>query len=115
MALAALKIYAKLFNSLSPVLGRVGSVELFRRSLQLTGNTFPFFTEVRTTEPSGLLTALGVFLQEQEPEVILKASIALMTAYLELLAAFIGERLTWHLVQEAWPDLSPSLSEEIAE
>jgi hypothetical protein len=113
MAMAALNVYAKLFNSLSPVLGRVGSFELFRRSLQLAAETFPFYKAVRTPEPDGLLTAVGVLLQEQEPEVILKASVALVTAYLELLAAFIGERLTWQLVQEAWPGLSPS--EEVPE
>jgi hypothetical protein len=108
MALAALSVYAKLFTSLSPMLGRVGSFALFRRSVQLTENDFPFYKKVGGTEPDGLLTAVGVLLQEQEPEVIVKASIALVTAYLELLAAFIGEQLTWHLVQEGWPGLSPS-------
>lgn len=37
---------------------------------------------------------------------------ALLAAHLELLATFIGERLTWRLLLEAWPDLlTPPLPE----
>jgi hypothetical protein len=39
----------------------------------------------------------------------------LLVTYLELLATFIGERLTWQLLQETWPDLLTSPPQEIHE
>jgi hypothetical protein len=32
--------------------------------------------------------------------------------FVELLATFIGERLTWQLLQEAWPDILTVSSKE---
>jgi hypothetical protein len=112
LALGALNVFGKLLSSLTPMLGEAGSVELFRRSLKLTEGTFPFFKEARTSERGGLLATAGVFLQNQKPDVAREASVALLTAYLELLASFIGHPLTWQLLQEAWPDLLTSLSQE---
>lgn len=43
------------------------------------------------------------------------ATVALLAAYLELLATFIGERLTRQLLYEAWPDLVTSPPQEISE
>jgi len=114
IALDAVTILAKLLSNLTPMLGEGGSSELFRRSLRLTEDTFPFYKAARTAERSGLLAGVGVVLENQQPDVAQEAAIAILTAYLELLATFIGERLTWQLVQEAWPDLLITSSEEIS-
>lgn len=42
----------------------------------------------------------------------MEAMVALLAAYMELLATFIGEPLTRQLLQEAWPDLHVSPSQE---
>lgn len=115
VALAATNVLGKLLGTFSQVLGEIGSAELFRRSLNSTEHTFPLYKEVRTADPSGLLAAVGVFLQKQDSDVAVAAANALLATYLELLATFIGERLTLQLLKEAWPDLLNSRPQEIQE
>ncbi len=111
LASAAVNVYATLLNTLSPLLGDIGSSALLRRSLKLTEATYPCYTEVRVADQDGLLNAVGACLRKQPLDVAWDASVAVLTAYIELLATFIGERLTWQLLHEAWPDLhmSPTL------
>ena len=85
IALSTLGAFSKLSSSLTPVLGEVGSTELFRRTLRIVENPFPILKELRTADRSGLLAALGVFLQNQKPDVALESSIALLATYIELL------------------------------
>ena len=112
VASAAVTVYTQLLSTLSHLLGELGSAALLRRSLRLTETAFPCYTEVRRAGADGLLQAVGVCLRRQVPDVALEASIALLAAYLELLATLIGERLTRQLLQEAWPELFMSLSEK---
>ena len=105
VAAAAVTIYTKLLGSLSPLLGEIGSTALFRRSVKLAEASFPCYTEARAAEQNGLLNAVGLCLRNQRPDVARNASVALLTAYIELLATLLGERLTGQLLQEAWPDL----------
>jgi hypothetical protein len=112
LASAAVNVYATLLTSLSPLLGDLGSSALLRRSLKLTEATFPCYTEVRVAEQDGLLNAVGACLRKQSPDVAWDASVAVLTAYIELLATFIGERLTRQLLHEAWPDLHISPTQE---
>ena len=102
---AAVAVHRKLLGTLSPLLGDIGSLALFRRSLKLSEATFPLYSEVRSNDREGLLNALLEILRKQSPNVILTASVALLAAYVELLATFIGERLTRQLLQEAWPEI----------
>ena len=111
LALAAVHVYATLLTSLSPLLGDSGSSALLRRSLKLTEATFPCYTEARDGK-DGLLNAVGACLRKQSPDVAWDASVAVLTAYIELLATFIGERLTRQLLHEAWPDLHISPTQE---
>jgi hypothetical protein len=112
LAAAAINICATLLKVLSPLLGNVGSQALFRRSLKLTEGTFPYYREARSAEDDALLDAVGACLRRQQQDVALEASVALLVAFVELLATFIGERLTWQLLQETWPDIPPFPSEE---
>ncbi len=45
-------------------------------------------------------------------DVAREATSTLLLTFVELLATFIGERLTWQLLQEAWPDVLTVSSEE---
>ncbi|MDQ6735645.1 MAG: hypothetical protein M3Z35_16260 [Nitrospirota bacterium] len=105
LASAAVSIVETLVNTLSPLVGSIGSQALLGRSLTLTARAFPCYAEVRGAGQT-LLNAVGACLQKQEPDVAMKATAALLTTYLELLATFIGERLTLQLLQAAWPDIS---------
>lgn len=95
---ATVAVHAKLLGTLSPLLGDIGSLALFRRSLKLSEATFPLYSEVRSNYREGLLNALHEILRKQSPDVVLTASVALLAAYITLLETFIGEQLTWQLV-----------------
>jgi len=102
---AAVAVQRKLLGTLSPLLGDIGSLALFRRSLKLSEATFPLYSDVRSNDREGLLNALHEILRKQSPNVILTASVALLAAYINLMETFIGEQLTRQLLQDAWPDL----------
>lgn len=112
LASAAIGMYETLLKTLSPLLGNVGSRALFRRSLKLAEGTFPSYREARSAEDDALLKAVEACWRRQQQDVALAASVALLVAFIELLATFIGERLTWQLMQEAWPDILTVPSEE---
>lgn len=102
----------RLLACVSAILGEAGSVGLFRRSLRLTEAAFPFFSDARNTNLDILLSEVSRCLQAQSVEVAHEASVELLAIHLELLATFIGPRVTKQLLQEAWPNLRTSDPEE---
>lgn len=112
LALAAVGLCETLLKTLSPLLGKGGSLALFRRSLKLTEETFPCYSEARSAQEDGILNAVGACLRRQKLDVAREATSTLLLTFVELLATFIGERLTWQLLQEAWPDVLTVSSEE---
>ena len=112
VAASAERIYTRLLACISAVLGNAGSVGLFRRSLRLTETTFPFFSDARNADLDILLSEVSRCLQAQPAEVAHEASVELLEIHLELLATFIGPRVTKQLLQEAWPNLRTSDPEE---
>lgn len=109
---SAVRVYAKLLTCLSSLIGEEGSAGLFRRSVRLAEATFPFYSAVWDAKSDTVLTRVGTCLQAQRAEAALEASVELLAIYIELLATFIGQRLTEQLLQEVWPDLRTSVSEE---
>ena len=112
LASAAVRLCETLLKTLSPLLGDGGSQALLRRSLNLAEETFPFYREARNAEGDSLLKAVGACLRGQKLNVSREASIALLLTFVELLATFIGARLTWQLLQEAWPEILTGPPEE---
>jgi hypothetical protein len=62
---------------------------------------------------ASLLKAVGGCVRSQAPDLAMEVSLGLLIAYLDLLATFIGERLTLRLLQDAWPDVLTSPSPEM--
>ena len=112
LASAAVGMCETLLKILSPLLGKMGSQGLFRRSLKLTEGAFPWYGEARTAKEDAVLEAVRACLCQQQQDVAREASVALLTAFVELLATFIGGRLTRQLLQEAWPKILTVPSEE---
>jgi hypothetical protein len=112
LALAALMVYEKLLAHLYAVIGE-GNHALFRFSLRRTRTTFTCFTEVRATDPDAVLNEVRVCLHTQEPDMARQASIALFMNLIELLATFIGPRITWQILHAAWPNILDSSPEEL--
>lgn len=114
LATAAVEIFTALLATLSPLLGQAGSLALLRRSVRLSESIIPCYSDI-PAEQDNMIQAVGACLRGQPLDEAREASEALLIAYLELLANFIGERLTLQLLQEAWPGLRTSLSEETEE
>jgi hypothetical protein len=115
LATAVVAIFRTLLATLSPLLGQSGSLALFRRSVRLSESVVPFYAELRAAEQDHIVEAVGTCLHGQPLHKGQEAAEALLVAYLELLANFIGEQLTWQILQEAWPGLRSSLAEETEE
>jgi hypothetical protein len=115
LATAVVAIFTTLLATLSPLLGQSGSLALFRRSIRLSESIVPFYAELRAAEQDHMVKAVGTCLRGQALHDAQDAAEALLVAYLELLANFIGEQLTWQILQEAWPGLRSSLAEETEE
>lgn len=116
LASSVVAAHAKFLTNVSSLVGVMGSTALLRRSLMLTHAAFPFHTQVLEDGENDLLNAVGACWRQQAPDLIVEASVALLTAYLELLASFIGGQLTRHIVLSTWPELltSPSVEEKPA-
>jgi hypothetical protein len=112
LAAAAVGLYEILLNKLSPLLGDAGSQALFRRSVKLSQEAFPCYREAQSAPNDPLLGLVGECLRKQELELARKASVGLLLVFVELLATFIGERLTGQLLQESWPDVLSFPSQE---
>jgi len=112
LASAVVAFHTKVLTGVSFLVGVLGSVTLFRRSVWLTQTAFPHYAEVLAAEPSGILHAVGALIEKQPLDIGRESSIALMTTNLEVRMIFIGEPLTRQLVLDAWPVLRAPLSQE---
>lgn len=106
LAAAAGRLFARISQHLSVVIGRMGVEALFRRTVKLRQAEFPFLDEQIVSgaegEPTG--EALRLRLQEQGPDAIREASLAIFATFAGLLVTIVGERLAWSLLREVWPE-----------
>jgi hypothetical protein len=105
VAVALVAVLSKLLASLEGLLG-AGNEALLRRSVRLTEAAFPCYMEVQSADQDGLVKAVSASLRKQTPEVAWDASVALLSAYIDLLVTLIGSGLTWQLFRETWSDLT---------
>jgi hypothetical protein len=101
-AAAAWLVYEKLNARLAPLLGSSGLEMLFVRSAKLAQAEFASLAEVGT--PDGL-SKLGACLQALDPGDATEAAAVLFGNFLDLIATFIGERLTVLVLRSAWPTI----------
>lgn len=99
---AAFAVLERLRPHLSTFMGGVGFHALLSRALLLASAKVPWLTTVKV-KPEGALEVMEAQVDSRE---VFEGSVALLAQLLELLEAFIGERLTLHLVQELWPEVS---------
>ena len=102
-ALAAGRIYEKLFAALAPLVGAAGARALLARGVKLAAVDFLALTRFATDPKSGDSERLVGCLRAERPAAIEQATVALCAATLSLLETLIGERLTANVVRSAWP------------
>ena len=95
----------KLRPHLAALLGNVGFRALLSRALALANTDIPWLRAVHV-KADGSFEGLDELEAQVDPEEIFEGCVVLLAQLLGLLAAFIGENLTLHLVRDVWPKLS---------
>jgi hypothetical protein len=108
-ATAVARVYDKLNERLTPLLGSAGVQALFLRSGALVRGQFTALADLSALESS---TQLRESLRTPDPAVAANVAEALFGSFLALIATFIGERLTTQALRSAWPTIEePALQE----
>lgn len=101
----AFRVCEKLHPHLALLAGNAGFRALLTRALALPHPQVPWLRAVQV-KPDGSLTWLGELETQVAPQEIAAGGGVLLAELLGLLVAFIGEKLTLRLVQQAWPELA---------
>lgn len=106
LAAASGRLLEKLSQRLGQVIGPSGVRAIFLRAVSLRKSEFVFLDDrmVARDERDGVAEPIRTFLKGHEPEVIRDVAVALFATSAGLLANVIGDRLTWSLLQQIWPD-----------
>jgi hypothetical protein len=100
---AAFRVCEKLRQPLSRLAGLTGFRSLLSRALALASGEVRWLKAVHVSA-DGSLEGLDEGQAQWSVDEIAQGEVVLIAQLLGLLVTFIGEGLTWRLVQEAWPD-----------
>lgn len=106
LAAASGRLFDRLSDQLATVIGPVGVQAIFLRAVNMRKAELAFLDERIVPRERGDNPAefLRQCLREQKPEVIQEVSVILFATFTGLLITVIGERLSWSLLQQIWPD-----------
>ncbi len=106
LAAASGRLLDRLSHRLAEVIGPEGVEAIFLRAVKLRKPEFAFLDKCIVPRERGdsLAEPLRDCLREQEPDVIREVSVILFATFAGLLANVIGDRLSWSLLQQIWPD-----------
>jgi hypothetical protein len=110
-AAAAVRVYERLFERLSPVIGVAGMRAILARSARITKPRFPSLEAASVASDLAAEHLRSCFLQLEEAEMA-DAAAALYGTLLGLLNGFIGERLVWQVLRSAFPGIEESKPNE---
>lgn len=99
--------WRRVADTLAPVIGELGVVALFDRSLHLAETEFPWLSSAqrgtRMASSRGNLRLCIAAREGVDPDGVAAASSAHLCIFAELLALLIGQALSERLLQPAWP------------
>jgi hypothetical protein len=105
IAAAARRGCERFAEHLTPLIGDAGIAAICARSLHLAERNVPGLASVRAcARDDSRFALLQRFLEQQEPAAATEAAVAVLATSSDLLASFIGERLTTSLLREMWPE-----------
>lgn len=110
-AAAAVRVYERLSERLSPVIGVAGMRAILARSARLTKPQFPCFDAASVASELATEHLRTCFLELEEAEMV-EGAAALYGTLLGLLNGFIGERLVWQVLRSAFPRIEESKPQE---
>jgi hypothetical protein len=97
-------------NHLARLLGSTGAQLLLRRSVVLATAQFPWLSVAQA--PGDTVSALRTAMEQQDPESITEAFVAVLTALVGLLERLIGEGLVARQLNDVWPTVFPHLAKD---
>ena len=104
-AASAQRAYDDLTRVSVRMIGQVGTDALTGRTLYLLQRKFEWLTATREPgEWTGPFAQIASGLKSQPPAAGMEAAAEIFTTLAGVIAALIGESLTLHILQEAWPD-----------
>ena len=92
---------ARFTNHLARVVGFTGAQLLLRRSVVLASRQVPWLAAALT--PGDTVAALREAMEQQDPESISEAFVAVLTTFVGLLERLIGEGLVARQLDDVWP------------
>ena len=98
-------VIAKLRPTLTNLMGNAGFSALLSRALALGSKKVRWLAKVHINS-DGTFQGIDELAEQIDADELFDGQVVLLAQLLELLVAFIGERLTLQLVQEVWPKLS---------
>lgn len=102
-----------LAQHVSRLVGDLGMLTLFARSLSLAGSAFPCVANARPTGRETPYESLRRCLAEQPPDAAMDCAVHVFQTFIQLLERFIGPTLVTSLLHEVWPTFfSPTVEKE---
>jgi hypothetical protein len=104
---AAVAVWKAIHGALTPVIGPRGSAALYHRTLHVAREQYPWLAAAYegTLQPGDFATLRAALAQQPAVDAA-AAQDGILHAFLDLLAALIGEALTERLLQGVWPPSS---------
>ena len=102
---AAFHVCEKLHAHMATFMGNAGFRALLARALVLATTEVPWLSAVQV-KADATLEGLAELHTQLEPDKLFEGGVVLLAQLLGLLVGFIGERLTFRLVNEVWPEFS---------
>lgn len=100
---ASTVLWDRLATDLISIIGHGGFAALYSRSIHHAGMTFTWLSSIQLGQSSDLHFAdLKSRLEGREATEAREASVALLTTFIHILEALIGELLTTRILQSAW-------------
>jgi hypothetical protein len=105
----------RLAKHMSRLLGETGVQMLFARSVVIASVQLPWLRTApsTTTQPASATSALRDAMEQQEPESIADAFVAILSTLVGLLKRLIGDGLVDRLLNEVWPSVFAYEKEDI--
>jgi hypothetical protein len=97
----------------SLLVGELGMLTLFVRSLALASSVFPCVAKARATGTETPYESLRRCLEQEAPDAAMECAIHVFQTFIQLLERFIGTALVTSLLHEVWPTFfSPTVPKE---
>jgi hypothetical protein len=102
----ALQACEKLGRQLATLTGTLALRALMTRALTLAAKEVPWLSEVQLTA-NGSFQGLAELELRLVEENLTDGAVVLLAELLGLLVAFVGDTVTWRVLQDVWPHISP--------